>query len=182
MQAMGMHERDDTEPTMEEEHILERSKRRNKGTGSAEEHHGEAGASSEATHGPRKASYRDSVMGSQSQADMEGMDYMEAGNVSDDDLIEESTDDSWLGVGMIRDEKIEDRLPWSNNVIIKLVGHSIGYNYISQHLQAMWHTQRELMLIDLGFDFFIVKLTRREEYVRALTEGPWMIGDSYLHV
>src|SRR4051812_37687190 len=38
------------------------------------------------------------------------------------------------------------------------------------------------MLIDLGNDFFIVQLLNREENERALSEGPWMIGDNYLHV
>lgn len=46
----------------------------------------------------------------------------------------------------------------------------------------MWHTQDDPMLIDLGNDFFIVKLLNREEYERALSDGPWMIGDHYLHV
>lgn len=41
---------------------------------------------------------------------MEDMDYMEAENASDDDLIEESTEDSWFGAGMTREEKNEARL------------------------------------------------------------------------
>lgn len=43
-------------------------------------------------------------------------------------------------------------------------------------------TQVKTVLIDLGNDFFIVKLTRREEDERALSEGPSIIGDNYLHV
>lgn len=38
------------------------------------------------------------------------------------------------------------------------------------------------LLIDLENDFFIVKLSSREEFVRAMSEGPWMVGDNYLHV
>lgn len=38
------------------------------------------------------------------------------------------------------------------------------------------------MLIDLGNKFFRVKLLRREEFDRALSERPWMIGDNYLLV
>lgn len=37
-------------------------------------------------------------------------------------------------------------------------------------------------MIDLGNEFFIVKLSRREEFVRALSKGPWLISDNYLHV
>lgn len=46
----------------------------------------------------------------------------------------------------------------------------------------MWRTQAEPLLIDLGNDFFNVKLYNQEEYERAMTEGPWMIGDNHLHV
>lgn len=46
----------------------------------------------------------------------------------------------------------------------------------------MSRTQGGPLLIDLGFDFFIVKLGTKEEYYRDLLEGPWMIGDNYLHV
>lgn len=46
----------------------------------------------------------------------------------------------------------------------------------------MWRTSVEPLLIDLGNDFYIVKLFGREEYERAMMEGRWMIGDNYLHV
>lgn len=46
----------------------------------------------------------------------------------------------------------------------------------------MWRIQGEPLLIDLGNDFFIVKLGTRDEYEQALMEGPWVIGDNYLHI
>lgn len=46
----------------------------------------------------------------------------------------------------------------------------------------MWRTQGDPLLIDLGNGFFIVKLAYMEEYVRAMSEGPWLIRDNYLHV
>lgn len=46
----------------------------------------------------------------------------------------------------------------------------------------MWKTEGDPLIIDLGHDFFIVKLSRREENDRALMEAPWMIGDNYLHI
>lgn len=46
----------------------------------------------------------------------------------------------------------------------------------------MWKTQAEPLLIDLSNNFFIVKLSRKEEYDRALLDSPWMIKDNYLHV
>lgn len=35
---------------------------------------------------------------------------------------------------------------------------------------------------DLSNNFFLVKLHKKEEYDKALLDGPWMIGDNYLYV
>lgn len=104
------------------------------------------------------------------------------GDVSNDDVIEEGDDETWFGMGMTRAEKIEERRSGRNNLIIKLVGRTIGYQYLWKQIQAMWRTESEFMLIDLSNHFYIIKLYRREEYERALLDGPWMIGDNYLHV
>lgn len=91
-------------------------------------------------------------------------------------------DEEWFGIGMTREEKIKVRRPWRNSLIIKLISKSIGYHYLWRRIQAMWRIEDEPQLIDLGYDFFIVKVGRREEYEHALLEGPCMIGDNYLHV
>lgn len=109
------------------------------------------------------------------------------GDISDDDVEEEEggkegEDEAWFSKGMTREENLEALRPWRNNVIIKLIGRSIGYHFHYRRIQAMWRTQDEPLLIDLGFDFFIVKFSKREEFEQALTEGPWMIGDKNLHV
>lgn len=83
---------------------------------------------------------------------------------------------------MTKIEKIEARRPWSNSLIIKLVGRMIGYQYLWRRIQAMWKTQGEPILIDLSNNYFIVKLNKREEYERALLDEPWMISENYLHV
>lgn len=139
-------------------------------------------AMSKSAAGGSKVSYRDSVFGSRARVVMDEDGSMEDGDISDDDQIEESNEGTWFGIGMTREEKIEARRPWRNALIIKLVGRSIGYHHHWRHQQTMWRTQGEPLLIDLGYEFFIVKLSRREEYERALSEGPRMIGDNYLHV
>lgn len=83
---------------------------------------------------------------------------------------------------MTCEEMIEVRRPWWNSLIMKLVGRSIGCHYLWCHIQSMWRTQSEPLLIDLGNDYFIVKLGGRTEYECALSEGTWLIGDDYLHV
>lgn len=46
----------------------------------------------------------------------------------------------------------------------------------------MWRPNGEIDFIDLGHDYFILKLTDGEDYKRALTGGPWMIANHYLTV
>lgn len=96
--------------------------------------------------------------------------------ISDDDVIQEGEDESWFSIGMTREQKIEGRRPWRGSLIVKLIGRSIGYHKFLRRIQAMWRTQDDLLPIDLGFKFFVVKLGKREGYERALTEGSWMIG------
>lgn len=104
------------------------------------------------------------------------------GEVFDDDMVEEGDKVTWFGMGMTREEKIAVKRPWRNSLIIKLVGRSIGYQYLYKRIQAMWRMHSEPMLIDLSNNYFIFKLYKREEYESALLDGPWMIGDNFLHV
>lgn len=83
--------------------------------------------------------------------------------VSDDDLIEESTDGTSVGMGMTREEKIKVRKPWRNSLIIKLVGRSIGYRYLWRRIQLIWLKQDDPLIIDL---------VNREEYEAPLVKAP----------
>lgn len=132
--------------------------------------------------GRGKTSYKDAAMGVQGKERRGLMVEDLEGYISDDDVVKISADDSWVGVGMTNEEKREARRPWWNSLTIKLMTRSIGYHYLWKRLQAMWRTQTEPLLIDLGNKFYVVKLFGHKEFKRALSEGLWMIGDYYLHV
>lgn len=59
------------------------------------------------------------------------------GDLSDDDVVEEGDFQTWFGIGMMKEEKREARWPWRNSLIIKLVGRSIGYQFLLRRIQAM---------------------------------------------
>lgn len=109
----------DTSASAEEEDMLERSKRRGKNQVDMET------ASPKA---PRR-SYRDSVLSHDRRRDLMGAEIDDS-EVSDGDLIEECTDSTWVGIGMMKEEKIEARRPWRNSLIVKLMGQTIGYHYL----------------------------------------------------
>ncbi|KAK4255547.1 hypothetical protein QN277_008534 [Acacia crassicarpa] len=81
-------------------------------------------------------------------------------------------------------EKMTKRLhkAWKWAVIVKLLGRNIGYKNLLAILQTLWAKRGVINLINVGNGFFVVKLTNKEDYMNALTGGPWMLFDHYLTV
>lgn len=46
----------------------------------------------------------------------------------------------------------------------------------------LWKPRGELDILDLGYDFFLVKFDLKEDLDTVLAEGPWIIQDHYLTV
>ncbi|KAK4270594.1 hypothetical protein QN277_019382 [Acacia crassicarpa] len=81
-------------------------------------------------------------------------------------------------------EKMTKRLhkAWKCAVIVKLLGRNIRYRNLLAILQTLWAKRGVISLINVGNGFFVVKLTNKEDYMNALTGGPWMLFDHYLTV
>ncbi|XVF81050.1 hypothetical protein PTKIN_Ptkin15bG0125300 [Pterospermum kingtungense] len=78
-------------------------------------------------------------------------------------------------------EKIRLRRPWSQTLIIKVMGRSVGYNYLNR-LKVLWKPKSAIDLIALENEYFLVKFSSLEDYDFAKYEGPWMFLDHYLIV
>ncbi|GKV16725.1 hypothetical protein SLEP1_g27324 [Rubroshorea leprosula] len=74
------------------------------------------------------------------------------------------------------------RSNWQNTVIIKLLGKTINYKLLCARLGALWRTESEFDLIDLGLGFYTVKFASLDDRNRILTGGPWKIFGHYLAV
>ncbi|KAI9117958.1 hypothetical protein K1719_011100 [Acacia pycnantha] len=81
-------------------------------------------------------------------------------------------------------EKMKKRLhkAWRQAVIVKLLGRNIGYKSLLSILQTLWAKCGIITLINISNGFFVVKLSNKEDYLNALTGGPWMLYDHYLTV
>ncbi|CAN1816349.1 hypothetical protein LINPERHAP1_LOCUS27742, partial [Linum perenne] len=79
-------------------------------------------------------------------------------------------------------KSLKDKLckPWTNTAIIRLIGKSIGYNYLCHRLSSMWKPMGSLQIIDLNKNCYLVKFDNEQDDFKALTGGPWMIFDHYL--
>ncbi|CAN1145778.1 hypothetical protein LINPERHAP2_LOCUS14877 [Linum perenne] len=62
--------------------------------------------------------------------------------------------------------------PWSNSVIVRLLGKSVGYSYLCHRLKAIWKPVGNLHIVDLDKDCFMIKFAYEQDYFRALTGGP----------
>ena len=46
----------------------------------------------------------------------------------------------------------------------------------------MWKPLGKMDYIDLGHDFFLIKLSLKEDHSKVLKGGPWLIGGHYLSI
>ncbi|CAN1170989.1 hypothetical protein LINPERHAP2_LOCUS29303 [Linum perenne] len=74
-------------------------------------------------------------------------------------------------------DEFKDKLckPWSNTVVVRLLGKSIGYSYLCHRLHAIWKPFGNLHIVDLDRNCFLVKFANEQDYFKALTGGPWKI-------
>ena len=71
---------------------------------------------------------------------------------------------------------------WQTSIIIKLMGRQLGYRALQTKLAGIWRPTGRWNLIDIGHSFFIVRFDLPQDYQHALMDGPWFVGDHYLHV
>lgn len=67
-------------------------------------------------------------------------------------------------------------------LIIKLLGRSIGYNYLLRRLRSLWKPKGIMELVALDNEFFLVKISSLGDYNHVKFEGPWIIMDHFLVV
>ncbi|OMO54403.1 hypothetical protein CCACVL1_27838 [Corchorus capsularis] len=72
--------------------------------------------------------------------------------------------------------------PWRKTLIVKLLGKTQAFNLLLSKLRSLWNLKAKFSLVDLGNDFYLVKVENPEAYLRILTEGPWVVGGYYLTV
>ncbi|XP_019252916.1 PREDICTED: uncharacterized protein LOC109231737 [Nicotiana attenuata] len=66
--------------------------------------------------------------------------------------------------------------PWKYSLIIKLMGKWLVPNYLKRKTQELWKIDENIPLIDLGKDYYTVKLAKEESMTRILHDGPWFIN------
>ena len=69
---------------------------------------------------------------------------------------------------------------WTTALIIKVVGKTVGYQFLTSRIMSMWKPSGRLDCVDLGKDFFLMCFSLKEDYEQVLKDGPWFVGGHYL--
>ena len=66
--------------------------------------------------------------------------------------------------------QVQDKIyaPWWSSIIIKVIGKSFGYRNLLTCLGSIWKPKGKFSMIDLGYDFLLVKFSILEDYQKAL--------------
>ncbi|XP_019229741.1 PREDICTED: uncharacterized protein LOC109210738 [Nicotiana attenuata] len=85
-------------------------------------------------------------------------------------------------IPLSQDNKNRLYLPWRYSVIIKVFMRKMPYHFLQSKLIELWKPSEQLILIDLGWDFYIVKFSLEKNMVMALHLVPWFISENFLSV
>lgn len=64
--------------------------------------------------------------------------------------------------------------------MVKLIGFRAGLKRMEEFISRMWAKDREVTIMDLMNDFFVVRFSNIDDFDRVVKGGPWMMMDHYL--
>lgn len=83
---------------------------------------------------------------------------------------------------LTEEDKARIHHPWAYSVIIKLIRLRVNHAYLKNRLNVPWKPMEELILIDLGNNYFIVKFFKEENMLTSIQRGPWFINGAFKSV
>lgn len=104
-------------------------------------------------------------------------DGTEDGFTYEDDL---EAKNSGLLVTISKKERDRMGIPLKRTLIVKLLGKSVGFNFLEKRLNQWWARKGVITIVDLDNEYYLVKFSTDDDFNFALFEGPWLIFDHYL--
>ncbi|XLR24568.1 hypothetical protein S83_052468 [Arachis hypogaea] len=87
-----------------------------------------------------------------------------------------------ISIEMNKAERKRLEKPWKNALIIKLLGRKVAYEVLKRRLDTIWAKSGGMDLIDLGNNFYVVRLFNDEDYWHVLEGDPWLLFYHYLTI
>ncbi|XP_019155090.1 PREDICTED: uncharacterized protein LOC109151954 [Ipomoea nil] len=101
---------------------------------------------------------------------------------SEDEESDELANSDCPRIKITKEDKERIRRPLRRTLIIKLLGRTVGYGYLSRRLRTLWKPEAHMELIDLDQDYYLARFESQNDYDAVRFVGPWMILDHYLLV
>ncbi|KAH1064283.1 hypothetical protein J1N35_029270 [Gossypium stocksii] len=128
--------------------------------------------------GSKVASFKDKLLGWNPNESIEE-DYEE----DEFELLDRDSDDERNSRYQILGKSTHsDSKEYGENSDHQVSGRKIGFYNLISKLHLLWKPRRSLQLMDLENDYYFVKFQSKEDYNKALIEGPWTIYGQYLIV
>lgn len=64
------------------------------------------------------------------------------------------------------------RAPWTKALIVKVFDRTVGYNYLTLKINALWTPMAGMDCVDLCKDFFLIKFSDDADYDKVLHKDP----------
>ncbi|KAI9087133.1 hypothetical protein K1719_030897 [Acacia pycnantha] len=82
------------------------------------------------------------------------------------------------------EEKEKEHLmkPFHRTLVVKLMGRQLSFGFMLKKLKQLWEKKGNIDVFDLKNDFYLVNFQYLDDYMEALTGGPWVIANAYLSV
>ncbi|KAJ4838451.1 hypothetical protein Tsubulata_041033 [Turnera subulata] len=176
-----------TEPSAEEADLRERSNKKVKRmalTGVISGHGG-SGDSLGPDEPRRKSSYLTMLTGRTAEAEMEEAaeeDFEDCYSEDSDSGDEADDDPSCPTIRLTSSDKKRIYQRWKDTLIVKLLGKRVGYRFLHRSLMNQWKPRGEIVMADMGNDFYLLQFTNDQDYQRVLFDGPWVVADHVLIV
>lgn len=58
----------------------------------------------------------------------------------------------------------------------------MSYTNLKIKLNAIWQLNKNINLINLGYDYYLIKFQQTENFNKILQHGPWFIGSQYFTI
>lgn len=173
----------------EEEAELTRSNKKVKDTSHAEFNGGTQPGSPPPEHQfsgtNTNSSFKDKLLGEIPGAYAKAFDLtdqMDEDSDSDDDYAEitSSSREGVVKVKLSKETKRRIRGPWAKAITVKLVGRTVGLNFMQSKLNQIWRPEGRLDCVNLTYGFFLVRFYAKDDLEKVIKKGPWFIGDHFL--
>ncbi|CAA0818218.1 Unknown protein, partial [Striga hermonthica] len=128
----------------------------------------------------QKWSFRDMVNKHRNHEDLNSDDDGVEDGIEEDVVVDLSCPVPKIKIAQRFIEQINKK--WQNAVVLKPFDESLSMASLYNRLTKMWPFMAGCNMMDLESGFYLVHFQNNDDTVRVLTGGPYVVGNSYMHV